>query len=106
MAKITLSNDVLNNGMVFKFLVTAEECPGISQHVDNYIKVIISNTIELIGCLTRVSSWAKKEKGVVVAVYKEITLLVDNISCKEGEVKFPDKKDPFVEDLDIIYISD
>jgi len=97
--------DVLNNGMVFKFYVPVEDCPGIESFVDNYVRVTLSGTLDCIGSLTKVTTWSKKEKGTVVAIYKEITLLIESISSKEGEVRFPDKKDSFVEDFTIVYIT-
>lgn len=99
-------NDVLHNGLTFKFYVPVEECPDIERFVDNYIRVTLSGTLEMIGCLKKVSSWSKKEKGEVVGIYKEITLLIECVTSKEGEVRLPDKKDLIMEEVNILYQTD
>ena len=99
-------NEVIHNGMVLKFYIDVNECQDIENFVDNYIRVTISNTMECIGVLKKVSTWSKKEKGEVVGIYKEITLMIENIGCKEGVVRFPDRKDVFLEDFVVKFITE
>lgn len=98
--------EVLNNGLTFKFYVPAGELDGIEQFVGKFVRVTIDGTLEFIGDLVRVSTWKKTQQGEVVAVYQEVTLLVESIASKEGVVRLPDRKDQFVESFSILYATE
>ena len=98
-----IPTECLNDGLVFKFLVPAGELMDIEQFVGKYVVVTIDEGMEFIGDLVRVSTWKKKDHGEIVGIYQQITLEIECIAAKEGEIRFPDKKDPFVESFSIRY---
>ena len=98
--------EVINSGLTFKFCVPAGECPDIEQFVGKYVRVTLAEALEFIGDLVRVATKKKTEAGEVVAVYQEITLLVESVSAKEGVVRFPDKKAQFMESFTIMYATE
>lgn len=105
MAEIRLA-EVLNNKMQFNFYVPVEECPDIERFVKNYIRVKIGG-VNYIGELKKVSTWTKKEKGEIIGIYKEIHLRIESISTEGAtELRFPDSKDMFLDDFDILYVTE
>jgi hypothetical protein len=95
-------NTVFNNAMNWSFLVPVESLPDIEHFVGNYITVIVGGT-RVSGMLKKISTSVEKEKGEIVAVYKKVDVLVNEIN---GPLSLPDKKDsfgvPFEIELDVM----
>ena len=85
-------NTVLNNVMNWKFLCMVHELPDIENFVGNYITVNVNNT-KVRGMLKKVSTVTEKEKGEIVAIYKQVEIIINDIV--NGELSLPDKKDSF-----------
>jgi hypothetical protein len=103
-------SDVLHGGMQLKFYVPVEDCPEIERFAGNFIRVRIG-AFHFIGELKKVSTWTKKEKKEVVGIYKEISLLVEQIFTrdedgKETAVALPDPKDMVADNVYIQYVQD
>jgi hypothetical protein len=86
--------------------VPVEDCQDIERFVKSYVRVKLGGCLEMIGDLIKVNTWTQKEKGEIVGIYKEIHFLVESVSCTEGELRFPDKKCPFMDEFEIQYITD
>lgn len=115
MSSIKVS-EVINGGMIFKFMVPTVDLDGIDQVVNKYIKVQIEDCV-IIGELKKVSTKSFKPKDTKDAekeVFKEITLEVEQINTiEDGEIerqnnliKFPDKNHTIDYNIYINYSND
>ena len=91
-------NEVLNNSLNWKFYVLAHEINDIEAFVGGYITINVGE-MKINGKLNSVKSWARKERGTIIGIYKELNMTIASI---QGETLFlPDKKHLIQEDFSI-----
>jgi predicted RecA/RadA family phage recombinase len=98
--------EILNGGLTFKVMFPIEENPGIDMFVNQEI-MIKSSEFVFVGKLLKIASKNIKQEGDI-SVFKEATVLIDNIAAADYETSvmyFPDKKDEFMEEIKIVYGS-
>lgn len=105
MSKSAVLNEAVHNGMVLKLTMDVQDCPDIEAYTGTFIKIVMANSVSLLGTLKKVSTVLIKEKGEVIGVGKQITLLVDTISTTEATVvSFPDNKAEYIETVEVTYL--
>lgn len=93
--------EAINSGMVMKFMVEADQLKNIFSTVGEEISVLNKGWIFL-GTLLKVTSKQRKDENKEPYIWKELTILIENISIGDEHYSFPDKKEFFIDSFEIV----
>lgn len=93
--------DVYNYGMKTKLVIPADELENVFDQVSEIIAVKI-NDWTFTGELLKVNSKKIKNENEEIEIFKELTISVDSISFEQKTISFPDKKEIFIENVEIV----
>lgn len=91
----------INMGMQLKFMIEADQLENIFSVVGEEITILNKGWLFL-GTLLRVASKKRKDENGDFFIWKELTILIENISLENEIFSFPDKKDFFIDKFEIV----
>lgn len=93
--------EIINSGMQMKFMIEGDQLPDIFSSVGEEISIFHKGW-KFLGNLLRVSSKIRKDENKDPYTWKELTILIDQISLADDHYAFPNKKEFFVDNFDIV----
>lgn len=92
--------ETINNGLVLKVMVEPDEIKDIFSSVDDEIAFGNMGFV-FTGTLLNVTSKRRKGDDGEFAIWKELSILVENIASKNDTYAFVDKKEFFIDRVEI-----
>lgn len=93
--------ETINSGMVLKIMVEADQVEEIFSKVEEEVTFTNLGWI-FTGTLLRVSSKKRKGEDGDFTIWKELSILIENIKIKEETYSFVDKKEFFINRVELI----
>ena len=87
--------ETINSGMVLKIMVEADQVERIFSSVDEEVS-FTNQGWTFTGTLLSVSSKKRKSEDGEVAIWKQLSILIENISVQDEKYSFVDKKEFFI----------
>ena len=92
--------ETINNGMTLKIMVEADQIDNIFSAVDDEI-TFVHRGWKFIGILLRVASKRRKNDDGEYCIWKELSILVENVTIDDKTYLFVDKKEFFLGEVEL-----
>lgn len=92
--------ETINSGMILKVMVEFDQMDDVFSRVDD--EVAFTNLGWFFtGTLLRVASKKRKDEEGNVAIWKELSILIENITIKDESYSFVDQKEFFINRVEL-----
>lgn len=93
--------ETINMGMKMSVMVEADQLENIFSTVGEEIS-IVNKGWTFLGTLLKVTSKQRKDENKDIYIWKELTILIENITFGSEIFNFPDKKEFFIDKFEIV----